>query len=252
MAIAGAVAAQLGFAGLPGPALLAAALAVGLMAGAWNGWLVSFLGIQPIIATLVLMVAGRGVAQLVTDGQILDLRDPLLLFLGNGTILGLPAPIVVVALLFGMAALLVRRTALGLFLEAAGDSERASIASGVPVRTVKFWSYGACGLCAGFAGILAAANIKCADANHAGLYLELDAILAVVLGGSVLKGGRFSLTGSLVGALLIQTLTTTLYARDISAEVAPVPKALVILAVCLLQSEKMRDRFWRRPGRNAA
>ena len=251
MAVAGAVGAQLGLSDLPGPLILTIALAVGLAAGLWNGGLVAGLGIQPIIATLVLMVAGRGVAQLVTAGQIIDLKNPLLIFLGNGTVAGLPFPVLVVAGMFGFTAWLTRRTALGLFIEAAGDNERASYASGVPVRAIKFWVYGFCGLCAGMAGLLAASNIKCADANHAGLYLELDAILAVVVGGTALTGGRFYLTGSLVGALLIQTLTTTMYARNVSAEVAPVPKALVIIAVCLLQSEKFRERVrpWgRRPA----
>jgi simple sugar transport system permease protein len=252
MAIAGAVAARLDAGGMGGAAAIAIALVVGLAAGAWNGVLVASLGIQPIIATLVLMVAGRGVAQLITDGQIIDLHDPLLNFIGNGSFLGLPFPVLIVLGLLLLTAALTRRTSLGLFLEAAGDNERASHASGVPVRAVKFWVYGFCGLCAGVAGLLAAANIKCADANHAGLYLELDAILAVVVGGTALTGGRFYLAGSLVGALLIQTLTTTMYARNVSAEVAPVPKALVIIAVCLLQSEKFRGWFRRRKRKAAA
>lgn len=246
MAIAGAAAAQASASGSGGTVAVLAALGVGLVAGAGNGALVAVVRIQPIVATLVLMVAGRGVAQLITDGQIVDVRDPLLDFLGNGAWLGLPFPVFIVLLLFGAVALVTRKTALGLFLEAAGDGERASHGSGVPVRTIKFWVYAISGVCAGLAGLLAAANIKAADANHAGLYLELDAILAVVVGGTALSGGRFSLAGSLVGGLLIQTLTTTLYACNVSAEVAPVPKALVILLVCLLQSEKFRGLAVRR------
>ncbi len=96
--------------------------------------------------------------------------------------------------------------------------------------------------CAGLAGLVAASNIKCADANHAGLFLELDAILAVVVGGTALTGGRFYLAGALVGALFIQTLTTTMYMRNVSADVAPVPKAVAILAVCLLQSAPFRRK----------
>ena len=99
------------------------------------------------------------------------------------------------------------------------------------------------GLCAGLAGLVATSNIKSADANHIGLYLELDAILAVVVGGTALTGGRFQLAGSLIGALLIQTLNTTLYARNVSADIAPVPKAVVILAVCLLQSPVLRAKL---------
>ena len=110
------------------------------------------------------------------------------------------------------------------------------------VRRVKFFVYVFSGFCAGLAGLVAASNIKCADANHAGLFLELDAILAVVVGGTALTGGRFYLAGALVGALFIQTLTTTMYMRNVSADVAPVPKALAILAVCLLQSPVLRRK----------
>jgi simple sugar transport system permease protein len=103
--------------------------------------------------------------------------------------------------------------------------------------------YAFCGLCAGLAGLVAASNIKCADSNHSGLFLELDAILAVVIGGTSLTGGRFYLTGAIVGALFIQALTTTMYMRNVSPDVAPVPKALVVLVVCVLQSPIARGKI---------
>jgi simple sugar transport system permease protein len=246
MAIAGAVSAQVVTAlHLPAAAAIAAALGVAALAGSWNGLLVAWLGIPPIIATLILMVAGRGVAQLITGGQIINFEDPVLAYLGNGWLLGLPFTLTLVVAAFGLTALLTRRTALGLFLEAIGDNETASRFTGLPARRVKFLAYVFSGLCAGVAGLVAAADIRSADANHAGLYLELDAILAVVVGGTALTGGRFTLAGSLVGALLIQTLTTTLYACNVSADIAPVPKALVILAACLLQSPALRSRLGR-------
>lgn len=248
MAIAGAVAAQVINQGESSiGTAFALALAVALIAGLWNGLLVTAFRIQPIVATLVLMVAGRGVAQLISDGQIVTFTDPTFVFLGNGHFLGLPFPVTLVAVALLWTALFTRRTALGLFLEAVGGNERASRNAGVPATQVKLLAYGFAGLCAGLAGLVAASNIKCADANNAGLFLELDAILAVVIGGTALTGGRFSLLGSLVGALLIQTLTTTMYMQDVSADVAPVPKALVVVAVCLLQSPKFR-REWRRLG----
>lgn len=244
MAIAGAVAAQtVTAAGLPAAVAILAGLGVAVMAGVWNGLLVAVLRIQPIVATLILMVAGRGVAQLITGGQIINFTDPMLGFLGNGYILGLPFTVYLVALMFGLTAWLTRRTALGLFVEAVGDNETASTFTGLPAQRVKFLAYVFAGMCAGLAGLVAAANIRSADANNAGLYLELDAILAVVVGGTALTGGRFTLAGSMIGALLIQTLTTTLYARNISADIAPVPKALVILAVCLLQSPVLRAKL---------
>lgn len=215
-------------------------LAVGasLLLGAWNGLLVTGIGIQPIVATLILMVAGRGIAQLITGGQIVNFTDPSLVFIANGYLLGLPFTCVLVLVLLGLAYAATRSTALGLFIESVGDNDTASRYAGVNARFVKFLTYVFAGFCAGIAGLVAASNIKSADANHAGLYVELDAILAVVIGGTVLRGGRFYLLGSIVGALLIQTLTTTMYARNVSADIAPVPKALVVIAVCLLQSGK--------------
>lgn len=246
MAIAGAVVAQLVVAqGAPAPAAIAAALGVSVLLGAWNGLLVAGIGIQPIVATLILMVAGRGIAQLITDGQIINFDHPALVYLGNGHLLGLPFTLTLVLVMLAATQLLTRRTALGLFIESVGDNDTASRFAGVNARLVKFMTYVFAGLCAGLAGLVAASNIKSADANHAGLYMELDAILAVVVGGTALTGGRFHLVGSVVGALLIQTLTTTMYARNVSADIAPVPKALVIIAVCLLQSEVSRRWFAR-------
>jgi galactofuranose transport system permease protein len=157
-----------------------------------------------------------------------------------------------VLVMLGLTALLTRKTALGLFIESVGDNERASFCSGLNARTIKFMVYVFSGFCAGLAGLVAASNIRCADSNHAGLFLELDAILAVVVGGTALTGGRFYLVGAVVGALLIQTLTTTMYMRDVSADVAPVPKALVIIAVCLLQSQAFRAKFTGLFGRKPA
>lgn len=244
MAIAGAVAAQLiNRPDEPFAPAVAAALGVSLLAGAWNGLLVGGLGMQPIVATLILMVAGRGIAQLITDGQIVTFTDARLVFLGNGHLLGLPFPVILVALMLAATALLTRRTALGLMIAAVGDNPVASHYAGLSAGRIRLIAYAFCGLCAGMAGLVAAANIRCADSNNAGLFLELDAILAVVIGGTALTGGRFHLLGSLVGALLIQTLTTTLYMRDVSADVAPLPKAIVIIAVCLLQSPALRERL---------
>jgi simple sugar transport system permease protein len=250
MAIAGAVGAQATVAlGWPPGLAIALALGVSLLLGAWNGALVAWIGIQPIVATLILMVAGRGIAQLITGGQIINFNDPTLVFLGNGHLLGLPFTLTLVLVVLALTQGLTRGTALGMFIEAVGDNDVASRYAGVHARRVKFMAYVFAGFCAGLAGLIAASNIKSADANHAGLYLELDAILAVVVGGTALTGGRFYLLGSVVGALLIQTLTTTMYARNVSADIAPVPKALVIIAVCLLQSEVSRrylGRLFRR------
>jgi ribose/xylose/arabinose/galactoside ABC-type transport system permease subunit len=244
MAIAGAVAAQLiNKAGMPFPVVIAGALGVAMLAGCWNGLLVGLFDVQPIVATLILMVAGRGVAQLITDGQIITFTDERLTYIGNGSLFGLPFPVILSLGMLAVTALLTRKTAVGLFIESVGDNQTASTYAGVRAGRVKFLVYAFAGLCAGLAGLVEASNIKCADANHAGLFLELDAILAVVVGGTPLTGGRFYLGGAIVGGLFIQTLTTTMYMRNVSADVAPVPKALVILIVCLLQSPVLRKKM---------
>ena len=243
MAIAGAVGAQLISKGtVPFPAVIIIALAASLVAGAWNGLLVGAFKIQPIVATLILMVAGRGIAQLITDGQIITFTDERMSYIGNGSLFYLPFPVLLSLGLLLITALLTRKTALGLFIESVGDNQVASTYSGVHAGTVKFMVYVFCGLCAGLAGLVATSNIKATDSNHAGLFLELDAILAVVVGGTSLTGGRFYLTGAIVGALFIQTLTTTMYMRNVSADIAPVPKAMAILIVCLLQSPVLRAK----------
>lgn len=244
MAIAGSVAAALltqGHFNLI--TVLVLALVLALLAGVWNGLLVALFDVQPIVATLVLMVAGRGIAQLITGGQIITFERRGFAYLGSGHFLALPVPVVIVAAAVLLLGLTVRRTALGLFIEATGDNPAASRLAGVPVPLVKIFAYALAGLCAGVAGLIVTADIKAADANNAGLYLELDAILAVVLGGTALTGGRFTFAGSLLGALFIQTLTTTILSRNVPVEWTLVVKAVVVLAVCLLQSETLRGRF---------
>ncbi|HYE31612.1 MAG TPA: ABC transporter permease [Methylomirabilota bacterium] len=251
MAIAGAVAAAMVQANIGLPAALLAALGIACVAGLCNGLLVSVAGIQPIIATLILMVAGRGVAMLITNGQILTFENPGFVFLGNGHFLGLPFTLTVVLVTLALTLLLTRKTAIGLFLESLGDNERAARYSGVPTRLIKTLVYVFSGLCAGIAGLIAASNIKAADSSRVGEMLELDAIFAVVVGGTALTGGRFTLLGSILGALLIQTLTTTMYNLGVPPSVAPVPKAIVILAVCLMQSSKFREHLLALAGRKA-
>jgi galactofuranose transport system permease protein len=219
---------------------LAGALAVALLCGAWNGALVAFVGMQPIIATLILMVAGRGIAQLITNGQIITVYYEPYFTIGNGYLLGLPVPFFIAAGVLAALLLLVRRTALGLFIEAVGINPSAAHLAGLPARRITFWAYAFCGLCAGVAGLIVSSTVKSADGNNAGQLLELDAILAVTLGGTSLTGGRFSLAGSAIGALVIQTLTYAIYSLGVPPEVNLVVKAAVVFAVMLLQSAEFR------------
>ncbi|MBC9823791.1 ABC transporter permease [Terrabacter sp. MAHUQ-38] len=221
------------------------ALALCLVLGLWNGFLVSLLGIQPIIATLVLMTAGRGIAMLITDGQIITVRNDFYREIGAGFLL-FPISILIALAALVAVALVTRRTALGLLIESVGINPEASRLAGLRSRTIIWTVYVFAALCAGVAGLMISSNVSAADANSAGLWIEMDAILAVVIGGSSLAGGKYSLSGTLVGALIIQTLTTTVYSMGIAPEVTLVFKALVVIAVCLLQAPKVRERFRRR------
>ena len=236
MAVAGAVAATLVVAGYPAPVAVAAALAVGLLCGLWNGFLVAVLDIQPIIATLVLMVAGRGIAQLITEGFIVTFSDPVLIFIGTGSFLGLPMAAVIAIVLMVVVTLLVRRTAIGLFIEAVGVNRAAASLSGIRSRMLLFLVYGLSGLCAAVAGIIVAGDIRGADANNAGLWLELDAILAVVIGGTSLLGGRFSVPLAVVGALIIQAMNTGILVSGFPPEFNLIVKAALIFLVLVIQS----------------
>ena len=238
MAISGAIAASLADShGLA--VVLAAALGAGLICGLWNGFLVAVLGMQPIVATLILMVAGRGIAQLITEGRIVTFSSPDLVWLGNGSILGLPVPVAIALGMLMLTGAVVRGSALGLLIEATGGNARASELAGVGTRAMILAVYVWCGVCAALAGVIAAADIMGADANNAGLWLELDAILAVVIGGTSLFGGRFSLILAVLGALIIQTMNTGILLSGYPPEFNLLVKAGVVLAVLLLQSPKL-------------
>ncbi|ATQ58030.1 ABC transporter permease [Paracoccus yeei] len=242
MAITGAVAATLVANGQPVPVVLAVSLALGLLCGLWNGVLVAFLDIQPIIATLILMVAGRGIAQLVTGGVILTFNSDAFSFLGSGAVLGVPMPILIWLAMGAAVGLAVRRTALGLLIEAVGINRRAAMLVGVRARFLILATYAISGLCAAMAGMIVTADIHGADANNAGLWLELDAILAVVIGGTSLAGGRFSITASLIGALIIQALNTGILMSGWPPEFNLIVKAVVIVAILTLQSPAVADQ----------
>ncbi|WP_328425385.1 ABC transporter permease [Micromonospora sp. NBC_00389] len=225
---------------------LAMALGVSLVLGAWNGVLVAVIGIQPIIATLILMVAGRGLAQLITEGQIITINSGPYRAIGLGHVLTLPLAILIALAAALLVGAFTRRTALGMIIESVGGNAEASRLAGIRSGRVIFLAYVLSAGCAAIAGFMMTANVSSADGNAAGLWVELDAILAVVIGGTSLAGGRFFLSGTILGALIIQTLTTTVYAMNISPQTALLFKAVVVIAVCLIQAPAFRARFTRR------
>lgn len=249
LAISGAVALSY-IAGAPDPASPATvavavliALALSAVLGLLNGLLVSVLGIQPIIATLILMTAGRGIAMLITGGLITTVNSAPYKWLGSGWLLGLPVAGWIAVIVFVVLLLLTRKGALGMLIEAVGINPDAARIAGVWSRLIIWMVYVLSGLFAGMAGILSSADVMAADANNAGMMIEMDAILAVVIGGTALSGGKFSLSGTFVGVLVISTLTLTVTMLGISPLVTPLFKAIIVLIVMLLQSPRARTTF---------
>lgn len=243
MAVAAAVCCQLLSGGAVSTTTLAmpifvAALAGILVAGvcgAFNGFLVAKLNIQPMVATLILFTAGRGIAQLVTKGQITYIRVESYKTMG-GFLGPIPTPVLFAVGAIILAWIVLNKTALGLYIESVGVNSKASRLVGLNSTKIKFLTYVICGLLAGVAGVVASSRIYSADANNIGLNLEMDAILAVALGGNILGGGKFNLMGSVIGAYTIQALTTTLYAMSVPSDQLPVYKAIVVIIIVVLQS----------------
>lgn len=221
---------------------IVAALALSAVLGLWNGFLVAGIGIQPIIATLILMVGGRGLAQLITSGQIITINNDAYELIGSGYLATFPFAVLVAGAMIAVAVALTRRSALGMLVESVGGNAEASRLSGIRARRIKVLVYVFCGLCAGIAGIMISSNVHSADGNNAGLWYELDAILAVVIGGTSLAGGRFSIGGTVLGALIIQALSTTVYTIGVPPETTLLFKAIVVTLVCLIQSPVFRAK----------
>ena len=224
----------------PLPLIVLANLAAGTACGLWNGFLVSRAKIQPMVATLILMVAGRGLAQLITNGQIMTIYYTPYFWFGNGFILGIPVAVYIVVAVLILAWLLVRKTSIGLFVESVGINDKSSYYSGISEKNVKLLAYTFCGFCAAIAGLILSSYVHSADANNIGYNYELDAILSVVIGGTLMAGGRFSLLASAIGAVVIRTFTITMYTVGVPANALLAAKAFLVLLVILLYSDQAK------------
>jgi simple sugar transport system permease protein len=221
--------------------IILATLAAGTLCGLWNGLLVSRARIQPMVATLILMVAGRGIAQLITNGQIMTIYYTPYFWFGNGFIFGLPVSIYIVAAVFILAWVGVRKTSIGLFVESVGINSKATYYSGINEKNIKLLAYAFCGFCSAIAGLILSSYVHSADGNNNGLNYELDAILAVVMGGTLMgAGGRFSLLASIIGALVIWTFTLSMYTLGVPANALLAGRAVLVLIVILLYSDQSR------------
>lgn len=217
------------------PVAVLIALFVGALAGLVNGTLVSFVGVQPIIATLALLVAGRGLAQIFAGGQLQIIADPFVLGLGQGRLFGIPAPVIVAAIMVVVVGFIIKRSTFGRYVLAVGGNRAASYLSGHPVRKTLLAVYVASGVLAAIAGIIATARLGASDPSNIGVLIELSAIAAVVVGGTPLSGGRVRILGTVVGALLMQLITATFIQNNLPFTWAQMISAGIILLAVYIQ-----------------
>ena len=222
-----------------------------MLMGLFNGILISKGGMQPFIATLILMVSGRGIAQILTNGkQFTTMYSPFRV-IGQGHLGPIPMPIIIMTVVCIAMAVFVRKTAFGTLVESVGVNKSASRLSGISSDTVIIIVYTLTGLLAGIAGLIYSSRIMSNDSNNAGINYEMDAILAVVIGGTAMTGGKFSLIGTIIGSIIIRTIVTFVYYFGIVAEATMAFKALIIAVVIILQSEPVREYFARRSEKRA-
>ena len=227
-----ATALYLGY-GWPVAALIA--LFVGALAGLVNGSLIALVGVQPIVATLAVLVAGRGFAQLFSGGQLTSVGDPVILALGRGEVAGIPIPVIVAGTAALVVALLMRHTTFGHYILAAGGNRAASVLSGHPVRATLIAVYVVSGLLAAIAGIMATGRLGASDPFNIGVLLELSAIAAVVVGGTPLTGGKVAIVGTVAGAVLMQVISATFVMNNLPFTYAQIITAVIIVAAVYVQ-----------------
>jgi len=211
-------------------------VAVAAVLGLFNGMLITRYGIQPIIATLVLFIAGRGIAQVMTNGNLQVFRNDSFQFIAMGKIAGIPTQVILMMIIVVIAWAVMRYTVIGRQIIAVGGNERAARLAGLPVKRVKLYVYMISGALAGLAGLVVIARNSASDANLVGLGMELDAIAAVAVGGTLLAGGRANVIGTVLGAFVIQLVRYTLLANGVPDAAALIVKAgLIVFAVYLQQ-----------------
>ncbi len=237
---------------MPFIVVLLVPLLVCLIMGLFNGFMIAKIGMQPIIATLILMVCGRGVAQILTNGKQFTTGYSPFRVIGQGSLFYLPMPVIISIVVVAAVVLFTRKTAFGTFVESVGINPSASRLSGINARLIILIVFALTGLLSGISGIIYSSRIMSNDSNNAGLNYEMDAILAVVIGGTNMSGGKFSLAGTVVGSIIIRTIVTFVYYFGIVSEATMAFKALIIAVVIVLQSEPVRNYMARRTKQRSA
>ncbi|MDY7085151.1 MAG: ABC transporter permease, partial [Actinomycetota bacterium] len=222
-------------------AAILVALLAGVAVGLINGVLVAKVGLQPIVATLALFVGGRGLAVVISEGKLVDIRNPDFLYLGSGDLLGIPVLVWIAALMVLIVGFVMRRTVFGRRLLAVGGNRPAAELAGLPVKRVLITVYVVCAVLASIAGLLSVARIQSSDASSVGLLIELSAITAVVVGGTPLTGGKVRVLGTVAGALLMQLVIATMIKHNLQPSTTEMVQAVIILiAVYVARERKTR------------
>jgi len=228
----------------PYPLALFAGLLGGALCGAFNGFLVAVLKIQPMIASLILFTCGRSIAKLITYSQTVYIMNPVYKYLGV-QIPGIPirTTIIVSVVMVALVSIFVKRTSLGIYIESIGVNSSAARLVGINSNLIKFFVFVLAGVLCGAAGLMASSSIGSVNSDELGRFIELDAILAVALGGTLLGGGKFSIAGSVIGAYTIQAITTTLYAMQVRADQLNIFKAVIIVILIVVSSDVFREKL---------
>jgi ribose/xylose/arabinose/galactoside ABC-type transport system permease subunit len=217
------------------------ALLSGVVAGIIAGAMVAFAKVQPIVATLSLMIGLRGIAVIIGGASAKPISDPTIGYLGTGKILGLPVMFWLAVVLVVIVAFVVRRTTFGRQLVAIGDNRRASTLAGLPVRRVLLAVYIISGLMAAIAGVILVGYGAESDPANYGLSYELMAITAVVVGGTPLSGGKIKVLGTVAGAFFMQLITASLVQRNVPTSYSQmVEAAIIIVAVYIARGRSSR------------
>lgn len=218
------------------------AIGAGLFIGVINGSMVAFIGVQPIVATLSLMVAGRGIALLVANEQLKSVTDPGILALGRGSIVGIPYSIIIAIVLVAIVAIVISRTTFGKQLVAIGGSRRAAELAGLPVKRILLLTYMFAAALAAIAGIIGTARLGASVPSTLGNLIELSAITAVVVGGTPLSGGQVKVIGTVAGAVLLQFISATLIKHNVPDAYSQVAQAVIILFAVYIQRGRAATR----------
>lgn len=252
IAIAGSVILRMLCGGNPRPEELQTSIAFALFVscivamgfGAFNGILVSYFNIQPMVATLILYTAGRSIAAWINNNTLPVISDPVFGYFGSFIPgIPIPTPIFIAIICMIITALVMKFTTLGLYTQAVGINPDSARLNGINPRLMKFITYVIMGLCVAIAGFIKVTRISTINYSVIALDIEMDAILAVALGGNVLSGGKFNIWASIIGAYVIQFLTTTLYKFNVSSAALPAYKAVVVIALVVLSNPIFREKM---------